>query len=188
MSEIKIIAGLGNPGPEYESTRHNIGFLLLDRLLSPGESWKEKGGALQSELRLGSHKLLLVKPYTFMNLSGEPLGAIMKYYRYEPSELVVVQDDIDLPAGKIRLRLGGGDGGHNGIRSITRHLGSSDFLRLKLGVGKPDGDLASMDISDWVLKRYNSEELVAVDDQLRSAEQVLETLIKEGLVAAQNKI
>jgi peptidyl-tRNA hydrolase, PTH1 family len=178
-----LVAGLGNPGREYERTRHNAGWLVLDELARRhGGSWRSKFSGSLAEIRLGDLRLGLVKPETYMNESGRSVGAAARFYKVEPEQLLVVHDDVDLDAGRLQARNGGGLAGHNGLRSLAQHLGSQDFLRLRIGVGRPGrGDQRS--VSDWVLSPFAAEEdsdaLIA-----RSADAV-ETLASEGLDAAQ---
>jgi PTH1 family peptidyl-tRNA hydrolase len=178
-----LVAGLGNPGREYERTRHNVGWLVLDELARRhGGSWRSKFSGSLAEVRLGDLKLGLLKPETFMNDSGVSVGAAARFYKVEPEHLLVVHDDVDLEPGRLQARAGGGLAGHNGLRSLAQHLGSQEFERLRIGVGRPGrGDRRS--VSDWVLSGFapedNLEALVA-----RSADAV-EAIAVEGLEAAQ---
>src|SRR6478752_1421145 len=133
-----IIAGLGNPGSQYAGNRHNIGFMAVDAIQRrPGFApWSKKFKAVISEGELGGQKVLLIKPQTFMNLSGEAVGEAMRFYKLQPSDLAVIYDELDLPAGKARIKVGGGNGGHNGIRSIDAHC-DKNYRRLRLGIGHP---------------------------------------------------
>jgi peptidyl-tRNA hydrolase, PTH1 family len=178
-----LVAGLGNPGRGYERTRHNLGWLVLDELARRhGGSWRSKFSGSLAEIRLGDLRLALVKPETYMNESGRSVGAAARFYKVEPEQLLVVHDDVDLEAGRLQAKKGGGLAGHNGLRSLAQHLGSQEFLRLRIGVGRPGrGDPRS--VSDWVLSPFAAEE---DSDGLtaRSADAV-ETLASEGLDAAQ---
>ncbi len=156
-----MFAGLGNPGAEYAGNRHNAGFLALDEIagrhgFSP---WKAKSGAAVAEGRLGGEKLLLVKPQSFMNKSGGPVGEVARFFKIPPEQVFVFYDEIDLVAGKVRVKRGGGHGGHNGIRDIDRHLGS-DYWRVRIGVGRPDHVIpgSRIDIRKWVLMDFTTEE------------------------------
>jgi PTH1 family peptidyl-tRNA hydrolase len=147
---MKMLVGLGNPGSKYEKTRHNIGFRFLDVFAkSEGLSFGSapRFHAETTTLTLGGEKVLLVKPQTFMNNSGEAIAPLAKYYDIEPESIVVVYDDLDLPSGKIRIKHGGGHGGHNGLRSLNQHLPNADYTRVKIGIGRPP----SGDITPWVL-------------------------------------
>lgn len=156
-----MFAGLGNPGAEYADNRHNAGFLALDEIaerhgFSP---WKAKSGAAVAEGRLGGEKLLLAKPQSFMNKSGGPVGEISRFFKIPPAQVFVFYDEIDLVAGKVRVKRGGGHGGHNGIRDIDRHLGS-DYWRVRIGVGRPEQVIpgSRIDIRKWVLMDFSAEE------------------------------
>ena len=156
-----MFAGLGNPGAEYAGNRHNAGFLALDEIagrhgFSP---WKAKSGAAVAEGRLGGEKLLLVKPQSFMNKSGEPVGEVARFFKIPPEQVFIFYDEIDLVAGKVRVKRGGGHGGHNGIRDIDRHLGS-DYWRVRIGVGRPDHVIpgSRIDIRKWLLMDFTTEE------------------------------
>jgi PTH1 family peptidyl-tRNA hydrolase len=178
-----LVAGLGNPGREYERTRHNLGWLVLEELARRhGGSWRSKFSGSLAEVRLGDLKLGLLKPETYMNDSGVSVGAAARFYKVEPEHLLVVHDDVDLEPGRLQARAGGGLAGHNGLRSLAQHLGSQEFERLRIGVGRPTrGDRRS--VSDWVLSGFtpkdNLEALIA-----RAADAV-ETIAAEGLEAAQ---
>jgi len=147
---MKMLVGLGNPGSKYEKTRHNIGFRFLDKLAKhEGLNFGSvpRFSAETVALNTAADKVLLVKPQTFMNNSGESVAPLAKYYDIEPCDIIVVYDDLDLPSGKIRLKSGGGHGGHNGLRSINQHLPNTDYIRVKIGIGRPP----SGDITPWVL-------------------------------------
>ena len=180
-----LVAGLGNPGREYERTRHNAGWLVLDEVARRhGGSWRSKFSGSLSEVRLGDARIALLKPETYMNESGRSLGAAARFFKVEPGQVLVVHDDVDLETGRLQARAGGGLAGHNGLRSLAQHLGSQDFLRLRIGVGRPGrGDPRS--VADWVLSSFAPEDdadaLVA-----RSADAV-ETIVGEGLEAAQQR-
>ncbi len=171
-----IIAGLGNPGNPYVGTRHNIGFDVIDRLASqyeiPVNAMKHR--ALEGKGWIGKEKVLLVKPMTYMNLSGESIRAVLDFYKEDVSRLLVIYDDVSLPMGQLRLRKKGSAGGHNGIKSIISHLGSDTFNRIKVGVGeKPE----KMDLADFVLAHYTQEELPQVKaGVVRSCEAVADFL------------
>jgi peptidyl-tRNA hydrolase, PTH1 family len=180
-----LVAGLGNPGREYEHTRHNAGWLVLDELARRhGGSWRSKFSGSLAQVRLEDARLALLKPETYMNESGRSVAAATRFFKVEPEAVLVVHDDVDLEPGRLQARAGGGLAGHNGLRSLAQHLGSQDFLRLRIGVGRPGrGDPRS--VSDWVLSDFAPEEdadaLVA-----RSADAV-ETIASDGLEAAQQR-
>jgi PTH1 family peptidyl-tRNA hydrolase len=180
-----LVAGLGNPGRGYERTRHNVGWLVVDELARRhGGSFRSKFSGRLAETRLDDLRLALLKPETYMNESGRSLGAAARFFKVEPADLLVVHDDVDLEPARLQARLGGGLAGHNGLRSIAEALGSQDFLRLRIGVGRPGrGDRRS--VADYVLSPFEADEdveaLVA-----RSADAV-ETLAREGLEQAQSR-
>jgi len=149
-----LVVGLGNPGREYERTRHNAGWLALDELARRhGGSWRSKFSGSLAEVRLGDAKLALLKPETYMNESGRSVGAAARFFKVEPEQVLVVHDDVDLETGRLQARRGGGLAGHNGLRSLGQYLGSQDFLRLRVGVGRPGrGDRRS--VADWVLSPF----------------------------------
>jgi PTH1 family peptidyl-tRNA hydrolase len=180
-----LIVGLGNPGREHEGDRHNAGWMVVDELARRHDgSFKSKFSGQLAELRLDDLRLALLKPETYMNVSGRSLGAAARFFKVPVDAIVVVHDDVDLAAGRLQARLGGGLAGHNGLRSIASELGSQEFLRLRIGVGRPGrGD--RRDVADYVLSPFEPEDdaeaLVA-----RSADAV-ETLAREGLEAAQRR-
>jgi len=180
-----LVVGLGNPGREYERTRHNAGWLVLDELARRHDgSWRSKFSGSLAEVRLGDLRLALLKPETYMNESGRSVGAAVRFFKVEPEQVLVVHDDVDLEPDRLQARGGGGLAGHNGLRSLGQHLGSKDFLRLRIGVGRPGrGDPRS--VADWVLSPFapeeDSEALVA-----RAADAV-ETIAQDGLEAAQQR-
>ena len=178
-----LVAGLGNPGREYERTRHNAGWLVLDELARRHSgSWRGRFSGSLAELRLGDLRLALLKPETYMNESGRSVAAAARFFKVEPGSLLVVHDDVDLEAGRLQARAGGGLAGHNGLRSLARDLGTQDFLRLRIGVGRPGrGDPRS--VSDWVLSPFGPEE--DVDTLVSRAADAVETLAREGLETTQ---
>jgi PTH1 family peptidyl-tRNA hydrolase len=178
-----LVAGLGNPGREYEQTRHNVGWLVLDELARRhGGSWRSKFSGSLAEVRLGDARLALLKPETYMNESGRSVGAAERFFKVEPPQLLVVHDDVDLEPGRLQARAGGGLAGHNGLRSLAQHLGSQDFLRLRIGVGRPGrGDRRP--VSDWVLSPFSAEE--DVDALVARGADAVESLVAEGLEATQ---
>lgn len=180
-----LLVGLGNPGPKYELTRHNIGFLLADHLAA---RWRidisrEKFKAKYGSGLFGNRKVTLLKPQTFMNLSGQSVGHAAEYLGIGVGGVVAFHDDIDLPFGAIRLKSGGGAGGHNGLRSLDSLLGDRSYFRVRLGVGRP----ARGDVRDWVLQRFDASEQAELDDWLADAAQATEVLISQGLKEAQNR-
>ena len=180
-----LVAGLGNPGREYERTRHNAGWMALDEVARRhGGSWRSKFSGSLSEVRLGDLRLALLKPETYMNESGRSVAAAARFFKVEPDSLLVVHDDVDLEAGRLQARRGGGLAGHNGLRSLARDLGTQDFLRLRIGVGRPGrGDPRS--VSDWVLSPFDPAE--DVEALISRAADAVETVAREGLETAQTR-
>jgi PTH1 family peptidyl-tRNA hydrolase len=181
-----LVVGLGNPGREYARNRHNVGSMVTDELARRhGGSWRSKFSGRIAEIRLEGHKLALLKPETYMNESGRSVGAAAGFFKLVPEAVLVVHDDSDLELGRLQLRLGGGLAGHNGLRSVAQHLSSQEFLRLRVGVGRPErGD--PRPLADWVLSDFEPHEdahaLVA-----RAADAV-ETLDAEGVERAQAQV
>ncbi len=178
-----LVAGLGNPGREYERTRHNVGWLVLDELARRhGGSWRSKFSGSLAEVRLGDLRLGLLKPETYMNDSGLSVGAAARFFKVDPERLLVVHDDVDLEPGRLQARAGGGLAGHNGLRSLAQHLGSQEFDRLRIGVGRPGrGDRRS--VSDWVLSSFTPED--DLEALIVRAADAVETIAAEGIEAAQ---
>jgi PTH1 family peptidyl-tRNA hydrolase len=182
-----LVAGLGNPGAEYDGTRHNVGFAVADVLASrvgARFSAHRKSGAEIAEGRLVGRKAILAKPRGYMNLSGGPVTNALRFFSVPADDLVVVHDDLDLDFGLIRLKRGGGEGGHNGLRSISKSLGTKDYLRVRFGIGRPPG---RQDPADYVLKRWSSTERKELDVSLELAADAVEALLAEGLEPAQNR-
>jgi PTH1 family peptidyl-tRNA hydrolase len=181
----RIIAGLGNPGKQYAHSRHNVGFMVVDRL---AEAHGLKFSRMMSRaiVALGEiegAKIALVKPQTFMNLSGESVGPITKFYKVTPADLLVVYDELDLPEGQLRMRPKGGAGGHNGMKSIIARVGSPDFPRLRVGLGRPPG---RMDPADYVLQSFTAAERSAMDEALDKAVQGIGRWLSDGIDSAMN--
>jgi PTH1 family peptidyl-tRNA hydrolase len=180
-----LIAGLGNPGRQYERTRHNLGWLVVDEVARrQGASWRSKFSGMLSETRLGELRLALLKPETYMNDSGRSVAGAMRFFKVEPESLLVVHDDVDLEAGRLQARRGGGLAGHNGLRSLAQQLGTQDFLRLRVGVGRPGrGDPRS--VSDWVLSGFAPED--NVEALVSRAADAAEMIALDGLDTAQSR-
>jgi peptidyl-tRNA hydrolase, PTH1 family len=180
-----LVAGLGNPGREYEQTRHNVGWLVADELARRhGGSFRSKFSGRVAEVRLGDLRLALLKPETYMNESGRSVGAAARFYKLPPEQALLVHDDVDLEEGRLQARLGGGLAGHNGLRSIAQHLGTNEFLRLRIGVGRPGrGD--PRPVADYVLSPFDPH--VDVDELVTRAADAVGVLATEGLAAAQQR-
>ncbi len=184
---VTMIAGLGNPDSKYERTLHNAGFWFVDALLRKYGSefrYDKKFDAEICRIDLQGNEVWLVKPHSFMNLSGGPVRGVLDYYRLQPEQLLVAHDEIDLPPGTVRLKLGGGHGGHNGMRDVMRHCGS-DFMRLRIGVGPP-GEKSM--VTNYVLKKGTADVEAAVNKTLDDAVAVMPILVEDGLNAAMKKL
>ncbi|GIG36596.1 aminoacyl-tRNA hydrolase [Cellulomonas pakistanensis] len=192
-----LVVGLGNPGPQYAGNRHNVGQMVLDELARRAQaSFGSKGGVLSrrpqaatAEVRIGTlpggapgPRAVLAKPTTYMNTSGGPVAALARYYDVPPERVIMVHDELDIPFGDIRLKLGGGEGGHNGLRDTTKALGTKDYLRVRVGVGRPPG---RMDAADFVLRDFAKPELKELPFLLDDAADAVELLVTEGLERAQ---
>jgi PTH1 family peptidyl-tRNA hydrolase len=186
MTTVKIIVGLGNPGRQYVGTRHNVGYDVIDLLAQSPKAgrFQARFQAQVAELFEGDLKLLLVKPETFMNLSGRCVRQVLDFYQVEPGDLLVVCDDINLPLGKLRARAKGSHGGHNGLRDIQTHLGTADYSRLKIGVGSPDEEI---DAADHVLSRFRPSERAVIEDALGLASQAVIVWATRGIEACMNE-
>jgi len=183
-----LVVGLGNPGPAYRGNRHNVGFMVLGVLAERvgGRFSKHKARADVLEGRLGpppAPRVVLAEPRSYMNESGGPVAGLCGFYKIPVERLVVVHDELDLPYGSLRLKIGGGDNGHNGLRSITRSLGSREYLRVRFGIGRPPG---RMDPADYVLRDFSPAERKDLDYNVDRAADAVETLVRDGLEAAQN--
>lgn len=187
---MKLVVGLGNPGPKYETTRHNVGFLALDRLV---DRWRATGPATRGEAEVyeasfAGEKVMLVKPQTFMNLSGKAIAPLFQFYKCEPKDLVVLHDEVDLKSLQLRLKTGGGTAGHNGLKSIDASLGSAKtgYHRVRIGVGRPEvGSL--MSTADYVLGRFTDVELSALDKIFDQTADAVEMLLRGDALRAMNE-
>jgi len=182
---VKVIIGLGNPGKKYEDTRHNAGFMAIDKI---SEKWgipvtQNKFRAHVGEGRLDGEKVLLVKPQTYMNLSGESVAEIMKFYKLIPDDLVVIFDDLDLPTGQLRLREKGSAGGHNGIKSMIAHLGTQDFKRIKVGINRPE---PGRSVSDYVLQAFPAAEKENINEAVTLAADAAAMWTREPFIKVMN--
>jgi PTH1 family peptidyl-tRNA hydrolase len=185
-----LVVGLGNPGPGYAGNRHNVGAMVLDELaaragvrLSPGKGARSR--AASGEGHLAGRRAVLARPLTYMNESGGPVRGLLDYHHLAPENLVVVHDELDIPFSAVRLKRGGGEGGHNGLRSITRSAGTKDYLRVRVGIGRPPG---RQDPADFVLKDFSAVERKELDLLIAEAVDAVEALLARGLEAAQNEV
>ena len=183
---MKLIVGLGNPGEKYRQTRHNVGFMLAERLAGRADIGLKKKGylGLYGTGRIAQQQLTILLPQTFMNLSGTSVNAAYQALGISPGDLIVMHDDLDLPFGALRIKTGGGHGGHNGLRNITSLLGFNDFNRLRLGVGRPEHEQA--DVTQHVLGRYTREQLPGLNEQLDRAVDAVHEILTSGVQAAMN--
>jgi PTH1 family peptidyl-tRNA hydrolase len=188
MAEPLLVVGLGNPGPRYETTRHNLGFLVADILadrIGSGFKVHKKSGALATTGRLGGRSVVLAKPRVFMNESGRQVGPLAHFYSVAPADVITIHDELDIDFGRIRLKLGGGEGGHNGLRSVASALGTRDFQRVRVGIGRPPG---RKDPATYVLENFSSTERPEVATICELAADATELLIELGVEPAQNTV
>ncbi len=193
-TETRLIVGLGNPGTRYAGNRHNIGFMCaVSFAKSHNLSFAtSRNKAKTAEGRIADHDIVLAKPQTFMNESGISVASLVRKYKVKTENLVVIHDDLDLPPGRIRIRLGGSSGGHKGINSIVEHLGGNqEFVRVRVGIGRPNGSASSQknedEIIHYVLGDFTGEEKAVLNDVIPCVNDVLESLLKDGLTATMNK-
>lgn len=186
---MRLIVGLGNPGSKYANTRHNAGFMAVDRLAERhnlGDA-RTRANAAAIEGRIGAHRVILLKPMTYMNRSGEAVGQVMRFHKLEPDQLLVLVDDTALPTGAIRLRPGGSSGGHNGLESIRQTLGGAEYPRLRIGIGAPMIGEHKIPQADYVLGTFTDAELSQLRPALDRAADAVETFLDEGIDAAMNR-
>ena len=188
MTDTWLIVGLGNPGAQYSRNRHNVGQMVLDELADRvGGTFKihkARAQVLEGRLGIGGPRMVLAKPVTYMNVSGGPVSGLARFYDIEPSRVVAVHDEIDIPFNTVKLKLGGGEGGHNGLRDISKALATKDYLRVRVGVGRPPG---RMDTADFVLRDFAPAEKKELPFLLDEAADAVELLIRDGLTAAQQR-
>jgi len=188
MTDTWLIVGLGNPGAQYQGNRHNVGQMVLDeiagRIGAGFKTHKARAQVLEGRLGIGGPKVVLAKPMSYMNVSGGPVSALANFYGIAADHVVAVHDEIDIPFNTVKLKLGGGEGGHNGLRDISKALGTKDYLRVRVGVGRPPG---RMDTADYVLRDFGTAELKELPFLLDDAADAVESLLHDGLTAAQQK-
>jgi PTH1 family peptidyl-tRNA hydrolase len=183
-----LVVGLGNPGPEYAKNRHNVGFMIADEVARRlgarfGRARRAVAEVAEARLGYGGPRLVLVKPLTYMNLSGGPVAGLAQFYKVPLGQIVAVHDELDLPWTQLRLKIGGGEGGHNGLRSLSKSLGSKDYLRVRFGISRPPG---RQDPADYVLQDFSAVERKELDFFVDRAADAVEMLIQRGLEATQN--
>lgn len=188
MTDTWLIVGLGNPGAQYQGNRHNVGQMVLDELaarVGAGfKTHKARAQVLEGRLGIGGPRVVLAKPMSYMNVSGGPVSALANFYGITEDHVVAVHDEIDIPFNTVKLKLGGGEGGHNGLRDISKALGTKDYLRVRVGVGRPPG---RMDTADYVLRDFGTAELKELPFLLDDAADAVELLLRDGLTAAQQR-
>lgn len=188
MTDTWLIVGLGNPGPEYSHNRHNVGQMVLDELAArvggSFKSHKSRAQVLEGRLGIGGPRIVLAKPLCYMNVSGGPVSALAQFYDIDPGHVITVHDEIDIPFDTVKLKVGGGEGGHNGLRDISKALATKDYLRVRVGVGRPPG---RMDTADFVLRDFSAPEKKELPFLIDSAADAVEALVKDGLLAAQQQ-
>jgi len=184
---MKILVGLGNPGAKYERTRHNAGFMVIDGLARElgVDLSQKKHYALVGRGRIEGEETVLAEPQTYMNESGRSVGALLRAAYADISDLIIVHDELDLPLGTVRVKIGGGHGGHNGLRSIIEHAGSPDFIRVRIGIGRP---LPNGDVADYVLSPFPAGESQALPDILARAREAIKAILREGPTRAMNSV
>lgn len=182
---MKLIIGLGNPGKKYELTKHNIGFLLIDQIADKynADNFKERYNSLAAEVNINGEKVILIKPQTYMNLSGKGVAPFLNFYKLTAADIIVIYDDLDLAVGKIRLRPKGGAGGHNGIKSLIQALGTEEFQRLKVGIGRPP---QGWQTADYVLSKFTDEEWPLITEAIKEGVAAVEKTLEQGIEVAMN--
>ena len=186
---MKLICGLGNPGREYERNRHNIGFMAVDTLLARARAELHQGKfqARVGQGSLGGEKVIFLEPQTYMNLSGRSVAEAARFYKIAVADVLLIHDELDLPFGRLQLKAGGGSGGHNGLKSTVQCLGEDGFIRLRLGIGKPQGPNAKERVAGYVLSNFDDAESRQLDELLAQAADAAETWVRDGLATAMNR-
>ena len=188
MADAWLVVGLGNPGPRYESTRHNVGQMVVDELArrrgATFRSHRANARVAETWLAPGRPKLVLAKPYSFMNVSGGPVSGLAAFFGIDPERIIVVHDELDIPFDTIKLKIGGGHGGHNGVRDVAKALDTPEFTRVRVGIGRPPG---RQDAADWVLDPFGTTERAQLPLLIGDAADAVELVVGEGLLAAQQR-
>lgn len=185
LGKPRLFVGLGNPGDKYESTRHNIGFKVIEEIADKfSGTWKTwRSNSQISEVKIDGNQVRLIKPLTYMNRSGEPLSEFTQYFGIDPSEMVVIHDELDLPLGELRLKFGGGEAGHNGLRSISQMLGTKEYWRLRCGIGKPTNKEEG---ASWVLQSFSKDEKEIIEALITQSISAIVNMCKNGVKSAQH--
>ncbi len=180
---MKLIVGLGNPGGEYDETRHNVGFQVIDELKQQFSHavFDKKFKGLVTRARIGGEDAILLKPMTYMNLSGESVGPAAGFYKIPPEDIIVIHDELDIEPGRIKLKKGGGHGGHNGLKSLVKHLPNANFTRVRLGIGRPP---PRWETANYVLGKFTKQEQPIIEEVISSATKAVEVILEEGLPSA----
>ncbi|WP_223644591.1 aminoacyl-tRNA hydrolase [Corallococcus sp. EGB] len=186
---MKLICGLGNPGREYERHRHNVGFMVVDALLARAraELTQDKFQARVGQGSLGGERILFVEPQTYMNLSGRSVAEAARFYKIPVQDVLVVHDELDLPFGRLQLKAGGGAGGHNGLKSMVQCLGEDAFIRVRVGIGKPEGPNAKERVAGYVLSNFDDGERRQLEELIGKAADMAESWVRDGLSTAMNR-
>lgn len=185
---IRLIVGLGNPGPEYEQTRHNAGFWLVDNIAGSRLTRESRYNALAAKMSIAGQEVWLLEPQTYMNRSGQSVGAIARFYKIPPEEILVVHDELDLPPGAAKIKKGGSSGGHNGLKDITAALGTQEYWRLRIGIGHPRNMNIQQQVADFVLHRPRKEEQARINDAIEKSLDVIPMLCEGKFEAAMMKL
>ena len=183
---MKILVGLGNPGEEYSNTRHNVGFMAIDALAKQFNvtNWKSKFEAQIADIRFGEEQIILVKPQTYMNLSGNAVGQIMRWYKVDADSVIAIYDDMDIPIGTAKLKQRGSSGGHRGVESLLVNIGKEEFARVRIGIGRPP---AGWTVVDHVLAKFSKEERASIDEIIKKLIPAIECIVKQGIDKAMNR-
>lgn len=186
-----LVVGLGNPGSEYAQNRHNVGFMVVERFVERHDlyaAWRDKFKARTASLRVGSQRCVVLEPQTFMNRSGQSVVPAVQFHKVPIEQVVVVHDELDFDLGRLAIKRGGGHGGHNGLRDIIKLLGQPDFVRVRVGIGRPPRGQPGREVSSWVLSDFSTDERATLPDVVADAERAVTEILDRGVVAAMNAI
>lgn len=186
-----LVVGLGNPGAEYAGNRHNVGFMAVERLVEQHDlyaAWREKFNAKVATLRVGSARCVVIEPQTYMNRSGKSVVAASQFHKVPVGQIVVVHDELDFPYGRVAIKRGGGHGGHNGLRDIIKLLGDPEFVRVRVGIGRPPRGQPGREVSNWVLSDFSADEQATLPDLVADAQRAVTAILQDGVAAAMNDI